>query len=266
MKKMIFPGFTVFLFSLMIPVALLASRPVEYLMTGCVMDGIMFSVPKGFVRVGSPPGTGTEWLQVFPPAALAPYEGKKIRVRGLLSPGDVFQPDLNSIKIIGKCDEKDRLPMRQEMAVAYGGLAESSATEGDWPNAWKYIDKALNLDESICSLYSVRAKFYQNEGKFAEAVKDAQQAVRLGCNRYPELAFLAELLEQVGNKPAAIAAYEQAVAVCAYTPDKDRFLQRVNQLKGNTDKEKKGSKTPGAGVPPAVTDPEPLPPPPPMPD
>ena len=109
------------------------------------------------------------------------------------------------------------------------------AENNDWSNARKYINKAIQLDSSDCSLYLTRAKFYQKQGKFAEAVADAQRAVQHGCDRYPDWAFLAELLEKLGKNPAAIDAYAKAVGVCGYKPDRDKFLQKIKQLGGSID-------------------------------
>jgi tetratricopeptide (TPR) repeat protein len=237
-------------------------------MTGCVVDGIMFSLPKSVVKAGAAPETGAEWLQVFPSSVnLAPYEGKKIRARGLLRPGDVFQPDLKTIEIIGTCSEEDRLAIGPELAQAYGGMAEERASQEDWSKAWNYINKAIKLDNSNCSLFLTRSKFYKKQGKFAEAVRDAQQAVQSGCDRYPDLAILAELLERVGKKAEASAAYEQAIAACEYKPDKESLQQSLNRLKSDThtDTQKQGSQAQGKELPTAM-DPGALPPPPPMPD
>jgi Tfp pilus assembly protein PilF len=107
------------------------------------------------------------------------------------------------------------------------------AENHDWSNAWKYINKAIKLDSSDCSLYLTRAKFYTTQEKFAEAAVDAQRAVQHGCDRYPDWALLAELLEKLGKKSAAIDAYAKAVGVCGYKPDRDKFLQKIEQLGGS---------------------------------
>ena len=267
MNKMITLCIVAFLFSLAIPVCLFASRPVDYLLVGCVQDGMLFSLRTAVFKVGSSPETRANWIRVRPPSVnLAPYEGKKIGVRGFLHPGDLFQPDLNTLETLGICDEEANLAVRRELPQAYKRKAKEQAGQGDWDTAWNYINKAIKLDNSDCSLLFTRAEFYQQQGKIQEAVQDAQQAVDYGCRRYPDLAFLAELLERVGNKPAAIAAYKQALTECEYKPDKERFQQRIILLKSSThtDPQKKGSQAQGGKLPPTATDPEAMPLPPPL--
>ena len=218
------------LFCLLIPVQALGSRPVDTIIVGCVIDGMLFDVGDSL------PVKKVYMITVVPALNLTPYEGKKIRLRGKLSPADRFQPDLEKgIEVLGACDQETRAVIRKELPQAYSTKAEEMAENNDWSNAWKYINKAIQLDSSDCSLYLTRAKFYEKQGKFAEAVADVQRAVQHGCKRYPDWAFLAELLEKVGKISAAIDAYAQAVRVCGYKPDRDKFLQKIEQLGGSTD-------------------------------
>lgn len=256
------------LLTLTIPVRLFASQPVNYLMVGCVKEGMLFSLGTDDRLAGSAT-MQVHYIRVIPRSVnLSPYEGKKIRLWGVLRPGDVFQPDQKTIEILGRCDQKTLSAMGREMAQAYRMKAKEMASRGDWHNARAYINKAISLDRSDCSLWLTRAQFYQKQGKIAEAVKDAQQAVQQGCRRYPDLAFLAELLESAGKKAAALASYEQALAACEYQPDKERFLQSINRLKSHTHSEsyEAGGQAKEGALPPNANDPEVLPLPPPLPD
>ena len=47
---------------------------------------------------------------------------------------------------------------------------------------------------------------------------------------------MGELLEKVGKISAAIDAYEQAAQVCEDKLDRERFQQKINQLKDSTNK------------------------------
>lgn len=220
----------IFLFFLLIPVQALGSRPVHKIIVGCVIDGMLFDVADSL------PVTKVYLITVDPALNLTPYEGKKIRLQGRLSPGDRFQPDLEKgIEVLGACDQETRAVIRQELPQAYRTRAEEMAENDDWRNAWKYINKAIKLASSDCSLYLTRAKFYTTQGKFAEAAADARRAVQQGCDRYPDWALLAELLEKLGKKAAAIDAYAKAVGVCGYKPDRDKFLQKIEQLGGSID-------------------------------
>ena len=186
---------------------------------------------------GSPPELRAEHMRLSPPSInLAPYEGKKIRFQGRLYPANVFKPDLEKgIEVLGACDEEERVAIHKELPWAYHDKAKQ-LSQNDWDNAWKYLNKAIEIDSSNCSLYATKANFYANQGKFEEAVKEAQRAVDYGCKRYQDWEVLGELLEKVSKISAAIDAYEQAVQVCEYKPDRERFQQKINQLKDSTNK------------------------------
>jgi hypothetical protein len=218
------------LLCLLIPVQALGSRPVDTMIVGGVIDGMLFDVGDSL------PVKKAYLITVVPPVNLTPYEGKKIRWRGKLTPGDRFQPNsAKGIEVLGTCDQETRAVIRQELPQAYRTRAEEMAEDNDWSRAWKYINKAIQLESSDCSLYLTRAKFYEKQGKLAEAVADAQSSVQHGCKRYPDWAFLAALLETAGKNPAAIEAYAQAVGVCGYKPDRDKFLKKIEQLGGSID-------------------------------
>jgi tetratricopeptide (TPR) repeat protein len=230
MKKKFMTCCVISLFFLIIPVQALGSRPVDKIIVGCVIDGMLFDAGASL------PVKKVYLITVDPALNLTRYEGKKIRLQGKLTPGDRFQPDLEKgIEVLKACDQETRAVICKELPQAYRTRAEEMAENNDWRNAWKYINKAIKLDSSDCSLYLTRAKFYTTRGKFAEAAADAQGAVQHGCDRYPDWAFLAELLEKLGKKVAAIDAYAKAVGVCGYKPDRDKFLQKIEQLGGSID-------------------------------
>jgi predicted Zn-dependent protease len=221
----------IFIICLLTPVQGMGSRPVKMAIVGCVIDGMLFALDD------AGPVEKAQLITLAPPLNLTPYEGKKIRMQGALSPGDRFRPDMaKGIKVLGTCDPEAGAVIRKELPWAYQTKAEEMAENNNWSNAWKYINKAIELDNSDCSLYFTRAKFYRTQGKFTEAVADAQRAVKYGCDRYPDWAFLAELLEKTDKIPAAIDAYAKAAGVCGYKPDRYKFLQKIKQLGGSVDR------------------------------
>jgi tetratricopeptide (TPR) repeat protein len=231
MKKNFLTFLVISLLFLIMPVQVLGSKPWDKIIVGCVIDGMLFEIGDSL------PVKRAFMLTVVPPLNLTPYEGKKIRLRGKLTPGDRLQPDIkDGIKVLGVCDQEVLAVVRKELPQAYRTRAEDMAENDDWSNAWKNINKAIKLDSSDCSLYLTRAKFYESQGKFAEAVVDVQRAVQHGCDNYAHWALLAELLEKVGQKSAAIDAYERAVRVCEYKPDREKFQHKIDQLKGTTPK------------------------------
>ena len=111
MKKK-FKAFQVIcLFCLLIPVQALGSRPVDTIIVGGVIDGMLFDVGDSL------PVKKVYMITVVPALNLTPYEGKKIRWRGKLTPGDRFQPDSEKgIEVLGPCDQETRAAIRQRTA------------------------------------------------------------------------------------------------------------------------------------------------------
>ena len=88
------------------PIPAPASRPVPRTLEGCVINGSLFSVYKG-ATTETGRRTIAYRIQVQN-LDLSPYEGKKIRLQGDLSPGDRFNPDPKSLQVLGPCDRNSR--------------------------------------------------------------------------------------------------------------------------------------------------------------
>ena len=87
------------------PLQALASKPVFRTLTGCVINGTLFSVYKS-----DTPGQAKTVVYQYrmEKVNLAPYEGKKIQVKGYLHPGDRFTPDAKTLKVLGPCDRESQ--------------------------------------------------------------------------------------------------------------------------------------------------------------
>jgi hypothetical protein len=85
----------------------LASRPVARTITGCVIQGTLHSLSEAGVASASRKSP-TVYPMTVDDLDLTPYEGKKIRVRGQLLPGDRFSADPESVKLLGPCDKESR--------------------------------------------------------------------------------------------------------------------------------------------------------------
>lgn len=90
-----------------------ASRPVPKSLTGCVIDGSLYSVDEDASEA-----TGKRSSFVYRITVremdLTPYEGKKIRIQGHLLPGDRFTPDPSSLRVLGPCDKASRKTIREK--------------------------------------------------------------------------------------------------------------------------------------------------------
>jgi hypothetical protein len=107
MKKLLSSFLMLFALILALPFPSQASRPVFRTVTGCVVNGTLYSIRKQ-----PPQYTGPHQIIAYPLRLqnfnLAPYEGKKISVGGYLSPGDRFQADPKTLKVLGPCDRQSR--------------------------------------------------------------------------------------------------------------------------------------------------------------
>jgi len=77
-----------------------ASRPVPRTLTGCVMNGVLYTVHKSHQKGVKP----TVYRIKVHDFDLTHYEGSKIRLKGNLLPGDNFYPNPKTLKVMGACD------------------------------------------------------------------------------------------------------------------------------------------------------------------
>jgi len=98
---------------LSLPVPAQASKPFSATLEGCVIKGVFFSVEKK-VSTDSSAKISVYRMDVRNPKDLekklnlSPYEGKKIRLQGRLHPGDIFEANPKSLKVLGPCDRNSR--------------------------------------------------------------------------------------------------------------------------------------------------------------
>jgi hypothetical protein len=76
-----------------------ASEPVKHKSQGCVINGSAYSLydAKTAYRYDLPKSFD-----------LKRYEGKKVELEGMLSPGDYFEPKGKDLKVLGPCDSKSK--------------------------------------------------------------------------------------------------------------------------------------------------------------
>lgn len=86
-----------------------ASRPVERTVVGCVMNGNLYSIRQG----GSADAGPVAYLLRVEGLDLDPYEGRTVRVRGMLSPGDRFRANPRTLRVMGRCGEAQKRAIRQ---------------------------------------------------------------------------------------------------------------------------------------------------------
>lgn len=77
-----------------------AGKPTPYEFQGCVLNGRMLS-EEGYQ------------FHPFRPFKAARYEGKKIRVNGLLTSGDYYRVDEETLQVLGNCGKKLKNKLNQ---------------------------------------------------------------------------------------------------------------------------------------------------------
>lgn len=89
-----------------------SSAPVYRSITGCVINGTLYSLRKGNTAAGQ------NAIIVYPMRVnglgLNQYEGQKVRLNGYLHPGDRFDADAKTLRIVGPCDKKSRHAIRTQ--------------------------------------------------------------------------------------------------------------------------------------------------------
>jgi hypothetical protein len=87
-----------------------SSAPVYRSITGCVINGTLYSLRKGNTA------TAQNVIVVYPMRVngltLGPYEGQKVRLSGYLHPGDRFDAHPKTLRIVGPCDKASRRAIR----------------------------------------------------------------------------------------------------------------------------------------------------------
>lgn len=150
-----------------------ASQPVETTLVGCVLDGALYSTAATAAYRMAPRGVD-----------LAPLEGKAVKLRGWLSPGDVFElargekPQVTA----ATCGEKQRRLILREQTFRLRAGALKAAEAGDFAEATRLIEEAMAHDPPPeCDTFTDRATILALRGELDAAVKDVATLTARAC-------------------------------------------------------------------------------------
>jgi tetratricopeptide (TPR) repeat protein len=105
------------------------------------------------------------------------------------------------------------LAIEPERPITLVALARSSQYEHRYQEAVRWSDSALVIDPGLYQAYTQRARVRLQLGRSAEALSDAETAVRLAVgDRAHEEAVLALVEAQTGDSQAARARVERVLA------------------------------------------------------
>jgi tetratricopeptide (TPR) repeat protein len=91
--------------------------------------------------------------------------------------------------------------------------AEDFSSKMDQERALALMDAAVDLAPDYAEAWSHRAYVYYRMNNYAAALGDLRRAVALDPNHFRALDAMAKILELLGEKKAALKAYEQLLAI-----------------------------------------------------
>lgn len=188
-----------------------ASKGVARSLTGCVVDDVFYSVDGRAYRIGVPASLD-----------LRPFEGKGVRLRGKLYPGDRFVPDDGATFEVKQaiCPRASLRLIKRDVVIGFRVEATKAAEAGDHDLAVERIGQAMAvLTPPDCDTFTDRAQVMALHGDVAAAAKDiatikAKKCVIDGRMNPLLLQDLGNTLRAKGARPSAIAALELALVAC----------------------------------------------------
>ncbi len=119
------------LFTILLSSNTFASMPVEVTIKGCIEDGRLISGETDF---GTHQVQRDYKIKVYDhkdksPIDLRQYNGKIVKIKGYLLPGDVFYVDRQSIIALGNCPTKKKLSLKEQEELARELFIKLSKTD-----------------------------------------------------------------------------------------------------------------------------------------
>ena len=105
--------------------------------------------------------------------------------------------------------------------------AQSAVGAQDLANAKKLLDAVVDMKPDYAEVWYRRAELLLAMDSQQEAASDLAKALDLEPRHFKALAIAGRLAEAAGDKPAALAAYRQAVAL---NPMMEAIARRAGQL------------------------------------
>lgn len=106
----------------------------------------------------------------------------------------------------------------------------------NFPEAYKDLNKATELDPNSVLAHRVLAELYYIDGKFDQAVEEQKKAIDLGPASPTERWFMGEFLYGAGRYDEAITYYERSAMMEPSRSIDHRSLWRAYHVKGNHEK------------------------------
>ncbi|MBU6373748.1 MAG: tetratricopeptide repeat protein [Alphaproteobacteria bacterium] len=105
--------------------------------------------------------------------------------------------------------------------------AQIATASGDTELAKQYLDEATRLKPDFAEAWNRRAILSYDQENYGAAIEDIQEALKREPRHFGALAGLGMIYESLGQERAALAAYEDAIAV---NPHLEQAKQGVARL------------------------------------
>ncbi|MBN2906801.1 MAG: tetratricopeptide repeat protein [Rhodobacteraceae bacterium] len=105
------------------------------------------------------------------------------------------------------------------------------ATEaGDFETAIAHLTALTDHAPGFAEAFNARALAYYRAGLYGPALDDLGRALTLNPSHFGAMTGLGTLLEETGQRDAALAAYRAAYAIQPHDPDLEEAVARLEQM------------------------------------
>jgi tetratricopeptide (TPR) repeat protein len=113
--------------------------------------------------------------------------------------------------------------------------ADNAVRVGNFPRAIEILDQVLVLQPGFADAWKVRATVYFNMNELESALADIERAVEVDPRHFPALGGLGTVLNKLGRKEEALAAYRQALAINPHYAGAQQSVEEIErELAGDT--------------------------------
>lgn len=134
-------------------------------------------------------------------------------------PGQVSHP-INLAQLLFQLERYDEMGSACAQAIAIDStratphhqLAEKGLATGDYANAEAEATKTIEMDSEFFDSYLLRARIFQQEKKYTEALADLEHLRETGHVNDDVLLLRGELQEATGQQKEALESYEEVLS------------------------------------------------------
>jgi tetratricopeptide (TPR) repeat protein len=112
--------------------------------------------------------------------------------------------------LLKKCAFKGQSEKIQEAAVGYCNLGNNYQEVGDYQQAIKDFDRAIELDPKLAGAYWGRGKTYHEVGDYQQAIKDYDRAIALNPKLRGAYWSRGKTYQELGNQQQAKEDFKTA--------------------------------------------------------